>query len=168
MEGKKMYTKAELLDLYNMNLEDFNKLSDEEKEDIKTEIKEHLRPLLVHLISYIDVCYPSWCTKYEFTYKENVDDIRESPTLQLLEAQERHLARPLKVYDPLIDKKMVENQFTDFDQFIDDVDMVVIMVKHDHIKQNWDKLKGKVIVEFFFLLGVVVAPHLKMHIVQMP
>ena len=56
-------------------LYDLWKLSDEEKEDIKNEIKEHLRPLLVHLISYIDVCYPSWCTKYEFTYKENVDAI---------------------------------------------------------------------------------------------
>jgi len=29
----------------------------------------------------------------------------------------------------------------------DRVDMVVIMVKHDHIKQNWDKLKGKVILD---------------------
>lgn len=84
---------------------------------------------------------------YGLTYKENVDDVRESPTLQLLEAQERHLARPLKVYDPLIEKKMVENQFTDFNQFIDNLDMVVIMVKHDHIKQNWDKLKGKVILD---------------------
>jgi len=25
--------------------------------------------------------------------------------------------------------------------------MVVIMVKHDHIKQNWDNLKGKVILD---------------------
>ena len=56
-------------------LYDLWKLSDEEKEDIKNEIKEHLRPLLVRLISYIDVCYPSWCTAYEFTYKENVDAI---------------------------------------------------------------------------------------------
>ena len=84
---------------------------------------------------------------YGLTYKENVDDIRESPTLQLLEAQERHLARPLKVYDPLIEKKTVENQYTDFDQFLEEVDLVVIMVKHDHIKQNWDKLQGKVILD---------------------
>ncbi len=84
---------------------------------------------------------------YGLTYKENVDDIRESPTLQLLEAQERHLARPLKVYDPLIEKKMVENQYTDFDQFLAEVDLVVIMVKHDHIKQNWEKLQGKVILD---------------------
>jgi hypothetical protein len=60
---------------YPSFLYDLWKLSDEEKEDIKNEIKEHLRPLLVRLISYIDVCYPSWCTSYEFTYKENVDAI---------------------------------------------------------------------------------------------
>ena len=39
---------------------------------------------------------------YGLTYKENVDDMRESPTLQLLESQERHLAPGLKVYDPFI------------------------------------------------------------------
>ena len=84
---------------------------------------------------------------YGLTYKENVDDVRESPTLQLLECQERHLAEPLKVYDPFIDKDMVPNQYHDLDAFLNDVDMVVIMVKHDQIKQNWDRLKGKVILD---------------------
>ena len=84
---------------------------------------------------------------YGLTYKENVDDCRESPTLQLLENQERHLAAPLKVYDPFIKKDIVVNQYHDLDTFLNDVDMVVIMVKHDEIKQNWDKLKGKVILD---------------------
>jgi UDP-N-acetyl-D-mannosaminuronic acid dehydrogenase len=84
---------------------------------------------------------------YGLTYKENVDDIRESPTLQLLECQERHLAEPLKVYDPFIQKDMVANQYHDLDSFLEDVDMVVIMVKHDEIKRSWDKLKDKVILD---------------------
>ena len=84
---------------------------------------------------------------YGLTYKENVDDVRESPTLQLLECQERHLAEPLKVYDPLIERDIVKNQYHDFDAFLNDVDMVVIMVKHDQIKGNWDKLAGKVILD---------------------
>ena len=84
---------------------------------------------------------------YGLTYKENVDDVRESPTLQLLECQERHLAEPLKVYDPLIEKDIVKNQYHDFDAFLADVDMVVIMVKHDQIKACWDKLAGKVILD---------------------
>ena len=84
---------------------------------------------------------------YGLTYKENVDDIRESPTLQLLECQERHLAEPLKVYDPFIEKDMVPNQYHDLDEFLSEVDLVVIMVKHDEIKNNWDKLRGKVILD---------------------
>ena len=84
---------------------------------------------------------------YGLTYKENVDDYRESPTLQILEHQESHLAEPLKVYDPWIKKDIVSNQYHDFDKFLDDVDLVVIMVKHDHIKANFDNLKNKVIFD---------------------
>lgn len=85
---------------------------------------------------------------YGITYKENVDDFRESPTLQLLEAQERHLAKPLKCYDPFLEnQKIVENQYSNFDEFLENTDFLVIMVKHDHIKQNWNKLTGKVILD---------------------
>lgn len=84
---------------------------------------------------------------YGLTYKENVDDCRESPTLQLLEAQEKHLAAPLKVYDPFVAQDVAENQYHDLDTFLSDVDMVVIMVKHDEIKRNWEKLEGKIVLD---------------------
>ena len=84
---------------------------------------------------------------YGLTYKENVDDMRESPTLQLLESQERHLATGLKVYDPFITKDVVANQYHDLDAFLNDVDMVVIMVKHNEIKENVEKLNGKVVLD---------------------
>lgn len=84
---------------------------------------------------------------YGLTFKENVDDYRDSPTLQLLECQKKHLAQPLKVYDPFIEKDMVENQYHDLDAFLNDVDLVVLMVKHDEIKANMDKLKGKVVLD---------------------
>ena len=84
---------------------------------------------------------------YGLTYKENVDDVRESPTLQLLECQERHLAEPLKVYDPFIEKDIIQNQYHSLDAFLSDIDLVVIMVKHDEIKGCWDKLKGKIILD---------------------
>ena len=84
---------------------------------------------------------------YGLTYKENVDDCRESPTLQLLEAQEKHLAEPLKVYDPFITEDMVRNQYHDLDSFLADVDLVVIMVKHNQIKENMDKLSGKIVLD---------------------
>lgn len=84
---------------------------------------------------------------YGLTYKENVDDVRESPTLQMLECQERHLAQPLLCYDPFVTKDIVPRQGHDLQEFLDACDMVVIMVKHDEIKQNWDKLQGKVILD---------------------
>lgn len=84
---------------------------------------------------------------YGLTYKENVDDMRESPTLQLLEAQERHLAPGLKVYDPFITADVVENQYHDLDEFLDTIDIVVIMVKHNEIKENVEKLTDKVVLD---------------------
>lgn len=84
---------------------------------------------------------------YGLTYKENVDDMRESPTLQLLESQERHLATGLKVYDPFITKDVVENQYHNLDAFLADVDMVVVMVKHTEICENVDKLAGKIVLD---------------------
>lgn len=84
---------------------------------------------------------------YGLTYKENVDDTRESPTLQLLESMENHLASGLKVYDPFVKEKITENQYFDLQSFLNDVDMVVIMVGHDEIKQNFDRLKGKIVLD---------------------
>ena len=84
---------------------------------------------------------------YGLTYKENVDDMRESPTLQLLESQERHLATGLKVYDPFITDDVVANQYHDLDKFLSDVDFVVVMVSHDEIKQNMHKLRDKIVLD---------------------
>lgn len=84
---------------------------------------------------------------YGLTYKENVDDVREAPTLQLLEAQKSHLGTLLKVYDPYVTRDLVENQYHDLQEFLDSVDMVVIMVKHDQIRENQNLLQGKVILD---------------------
>ena len=84
---------------------------------------------------------------YGLTYKENVDDMRESPTLQLLESQERHLAPGLKVYDPFITHDVVANQYHDLDDFMNEVDLVVIMVKHTEIKEQMNKLVGKIVLD---------------------
>ena len=95
---------------------------------------------------------------YGLTYKENVDDVRESPTLQMLESMERHLCGgQIKVYDPFVTKDMVPNQYHDLDTFLADVDFVVLLVGHDEIKENMDKLKGKVVLDtrhICFLDGV--------------
>lgn len=84
---------------------------------------------------------------YGLTYKENVDDYRESPTLQLLESQERHLAEPLKVYDPFITEDIVKNQYHDLNAFLDDIDFIVIMIAHTELNNNITKLEGKIILD---------------------
>ena len=84
---------------------------------------------------------------YGLTYKENVDDFRQSPALQLLACQKKHLAPPLKSFDPFLTQDIVPNQYHDFEQFLADVDLVVIMVKHDHIKAHMAALADKVVLD---------------------
>lgn len=84
---------------------------------------------------------------YGLTYKENVDDTRESPTLQLLESMRVHLASGIKVYDPMVKRDMVPNQYHDLDAFLADVDMVVVMVGHDELKKAPEKFLDKVILD---------------------
>ena len=81
---------------------------------------------------------------YGLTYKENVDDTRESPTLQLLERKD---TENFKVYDPYITKDIVNNQYHNLDAFLNDVELVVIMVGHNEIKDNHDKLTNKVMFD---------------------
>ena len=84
---------------------------------------------------------------YGLTYKENVDDVRESPTLQLIESMNRHIAFGASFYDPYITEKIVEGQCMDFQTFIDNAELIVVMVGHDHIKASIDLLEGKVILD---------------------
>ncbi|MGN1230421.1 MAG: nucleotide sugar dehydrogenase [Anaerotignum sp.] len=85
---------------------------------------------------------------YGLTYKEDVDDIRESPTLQLLENMRTHLAVGIKVFDPMVgNKNTVPNMYDDFDKFLNDVEVVVVMVAHTHLKENMDKLNGKIVLD---------------------
>ena len=84
---------------------------------------------------------------YGLTYKENVDDVRESPTLQLYECMKRHLADGARFYDPMVKTTLVERQFFDLDAFLDGLKLVVIMVSHDEIKKNVAKLNGKLVFD---------------------
>ncbi len=84
---------------------------------------------------------------YGLTYKENVDDVRESPTLQLYDCMKRHLATGARFYDPMVKDTLVENQYFGFDAFLDGLKLVVVMVSHDEIKANVTKLQNKLIFD---------------------
>lgn len=84
---------------------------------------------------------------YGLSYKENVDDIRESPTLQLLEQMNNHLAFGVKVFDPFVKTKIVDGQVLDFKGFLNGIEILVIMVGHNHIKDNINLIKNKYILD---------------------
>lgn len=84
---------------------------------------------------------------YGLTYKEDVDDVRESPTLQILERLERYFVKGIKVYDPMVKENIVEGQMQDFDEFLDSVDLVVILVSHTHVKNNLEKVNEKIVLD---------------------
>lgn len=85
---------------------------------------------------------------YGLTYKEDVDDIRESPTLQMLNRMDDALSGGLvQVYDPFITEDIVDNQHHDLSSFLDAIDMVVIMVGHTEIKESLDKLENLVVLD---------------------
>lgn len=84
---------------------------------------------------------------YGVTYKEDVDDTRESPTLQLLQKLNDYEANSIKIYDPFIRELHWESQYLDFEKFINDIDMIVIMVGHAHIKEMRNIIKNKLILD---------------------
>jgi UDP-N-acetyl-D-mannosaminuronic acid dehydrogenase len=84
---------------------------------------------------------------YGLTYKENVDDTRESPLLQMLEIMRESLAFGAKVYDPYVKLGFVENQYSDFETFLEGVKLVIVMVGHNHLLANADKLSGKLVYD---------------------
>lgn len=84
---------------------------------------------------------------YGLTYKEDVDDTRESPTLQLLEKMDEHLAFGVKVFDPFVKERIVDHQFMNFDDFCNEIEVIVIMVAHTHIKLNLQSINEKHILD---------------------
>lgn len=84
---------------------------------------------------------------YGLTYKEDVDDTRESPTLQLIECMEKHLAFGARFYDPMVEKTIVENQYHDFDEFLKGLKLIVVMVGHSHLNNNIDKINDLVVYD---------------------
>lgn len=91
---------------------------------------------------------PSKVGIYGLTYKENVDDVRESPTLQMLESMERHLCGgACKVYDPWVEDDIVPNQTHDLVEFLDGLEMVVLMVGHSQVLGDPHLFDGLVVLD---------------------
>ena len=85
---------------------------------------------------------------YGLTYKEDVDDVRESPTLQVFQCMKKHLCgENVKFYDPYVKKEIVSNQYYNLKEFLEQIDLVVIMVAHKEICTNVGLLSGKIVLD---------------------
>lgn len=91
---------------------------------------------------------------YGLTYKENVDDMRESPTLQLLDIFEKYNIDTVKVYDPWVKEKKFDNQVMSMGEFMNGTELVVVLVSHDEIKGNQSVLEEKVVYDTRNIIGV--------------
>lgn len=91
---------------------------------------------------------PSRVGIYGLTYKEDVDDVRESPTLQLLEVQAEHLCgAPMRVYDPWVERDEVPSQVHSMDEFLDGLDMVIVMVGHSEVKGKPEAFGDRILID---------------------
>lgn len=91
---------------------------------------------------------PSKVGVYGLAYKEDVDDVRESPTLQLLGAQAEHLCgAPMRVYDPWVEADVVSNQVHSMEEFLDGLDMVIVMVGHSEIKGRPELFGDRILID---------------------
>ncbi len=85
---------------------------------------------------------------YGLTYKENVDDIRESPSLQLYNSMKRHLSNgAVRFYDPYVKDDIVENQFHSLEDFLEGIEILVVMTAHDEIIENQECLNDKIVLD---------------------
>lgn len=85
---------------------------------------------------------------YGLTYKEDVDDVRESPTLQMIESMEEHLcAGGVKVYDPWVDRDEVPGQVHSMEEFLDGLEVVIVMVAHSQIKDKPEVFGDRIIID---------------------
>ena len=85
---------------------------------------------------------------YGLTYKEDVDDVRESPTLQMLDSMEEHLCGgAVKVYDPWVERDEVPGQVHSMEEFLDGLEMVIVMVGHSQIKGKPEVFGDRILID---------------------
>lgn len=108
--------------------------------------REVMRELGIEEVSKVGI--------YGLTYKEDVDDVRESPTLQMLETMDEHLcAGSIKVYDPWVEADIAACQVHSMEEFLVGLDMVIVMVGHSQIKGKPEMFGGRAILDSRDVMG---------------
>jgi UDP-N-acetyl-D-mannosaminuronic acid dehydrogenase len=82
---------------------------------------------------------------YGLTYKPNVADLRESPSLKVIELFKNHYGKSPLMYDPFV--KVSNDEPGNFKDFIDCVDLVIVLVNHSQIYEKVQYLRDKIIFD---------------------
>lgn len=92
-------------------------------------------------------------TVFGLTYKGNVDDIRESPAMEILEILKEQGEYEVRAYDPHVKKDFV---FSDIEEAVDHSDLILILSDHDEFKElDWSHLTKMSTKQIFDTKNVV-------------
>jgi UDP-N-acetyl-D-mannosaminuronic acid dehydrogenase len=83
---------------------------------------------------------------YGLAYKENIDDVRESPTISLIRRFESGGGVPAS-YDPHVGTIIASGQTLDRDEFFKNAKLVVVMVYHRELTDDLSELTGKAVLD---------------------
>ncbi len=72
---------------------------------------------------------------YGLSYKPNIDDFRESPSFTFIDILKKNNNQYIS-YDPGTMSLVETNQTLSFEKFIQESDLIIIYVNHDHLKEN--------------------------------
>lgn len=87
---------------------------------------------------------------YGLAYKPNIDDFRESPSFEFINILKEN-GHEYTSYDPWAEDIVESNQKLNFEVFLSDIDLLIVYVAHDHMKENYDSIKEK---EIFFAMKI--------------
>ncbi|MBA9039392.1 UDP-N-acetyl-D-mannosaminuronic acid dehydrogenase [Bacillus aryabhattai] len=79
-------------------------------------------------------------TVFGLTYKGNVDDIRESPAMEIYDLLKAEGKYEIRAFDPHVEQDWVEQ---DIKEAVRNSDLVLVLTDHNEFKElNWSELEG--------------------------
>ncbi|AJI22915.1 nucleotide sugar dehydrogenase [Priestia megaterium] len=92
-------------------------------------------------------------TVFGLTYKGNVDDIRESPAMEIYDILKAEGKYEVRAFDPHVEQEWVVSDIKDA---VQNSDLVLILSDHNEFKElNWDELNGMSTKQIFDTKNIV-------------
>lgn len=109
-------------------------------------INESMPSYLVELLS-TDIGNDSKIAVFGLAYKGNVDDIRNSPSIEIVNELIK-AGFSVKVHDPYIDQTKIDIPLTNREETVKDADVLLVLTDHDCFQDlKWIKSKNIVIID---------------------